>query len=80
MAEERPDLVKQRERLGDWEADTLVEKGHRGALESFVDRKSHFILLRPLGQRLEASVAPTAISLLSPFMNMVHTITRDNGK
>ncbi len=38
--EERPQVVEQRERLGDWEIDTLVGKGHQGALVSLVERKS----------------------------------------
>ena len=29
--EDRPAIVEQRDRLGDWEADTLVGQGHQGA-------------------------------------------------
>jgi len=78
--EERPELVEQRERLGDWEIDTLVGKGHRGALVSLVERKSRYTLLQPVIQRLANLVADATISLLHPFTNSVHTITGDNGK
>jgi len=78
--EERPPLVEQRERLGDWEVDTLVGKGHRGALVSLVERKSRYTLLQPVTQRLADLVADATISLLQPFTDLVHTITGDNGK
>ena len=78
--EERPQMVEQRERLGDWEVDTLVGKGHRGALVSLVERKSRYSLLQPVTQRLANLVADATISLLQPFTDLVHTITGDNGK
>jgi transposase, IS30 family len=78
--EERPQIVEQRERLGDWEIDTLVGKGHRGALVSLVERKSRYTLLQPVTQRLANLVADATISLLHPFAGFVHTITGDNGK
>jgi len=78
--EERPQMVGQRERLGDWEVDTLVGKGHRGALVSLVERKSRYTLLQPVTQRLANLVADATISLLQPFTDLVHTITGDNGK
>lgn len=78
--EERPQIVEQRERLGDWEIDTLIGKGHRGALVSLVERKSRYTLLWPVSQRLANLVADATISLLHPFTGFVHTITGDNGK
>jgi IS30 family transposase len=78
--EERPQIVEQRTRLGDWEIDTLVGKGHRGALVSLVERKSRYTLLQPVTQRLADLVADATISLLHPFAGLVHTITGDNGK
>jgi IS30 family transposase len=78
--EERPQRVEQRERLGDWESDTLIGKGHSGALVSLVERKSRYTLLQPVTQRLADLVAQAIISLLSPLADKVHTITADNGK
>jgi len=72
--------VEQRERLGDWEVDTLVGKGHRGALVSLVERKSRYTLLQPVTQRLANLVADATVSLLHPFAASVYTITGDNGK
>lgn len=78
--EERPQVVEQRRRLGDWEIDTLVGKGHRGALVSLVERKSRFTLLQPVTHRFADLVADATILVLRPFADFVHTITGDNGK
>jgi IS30 family transposase len=78
--EQRPALVEQRKRLGDWEIDTLIGKGHHGALVSLVERKSRFTLLQPVDQCQAELVSQATISLLKPFAEKVHTITGDNGK
>ncbi|MBM3150904.1 MAG: IS30 family transposase [Chloroflexi bacterium] len=78
--EERPAIVEQRERLGDWEADTLIGKGRRGALVSLVERKSRFTLLQPVDQCLANLVSQAMLSLLEPLAGKVFTITGDNGK
>ena len=38
--EERPAIVERRERLGDWEPDTIIGKGHKQAIVSLTERKS----------------------------------------
>jgi IS30 family transposase len=45
VIENRPDVVARRERLGDWEGDTIVGAGHSGAIVSLVERKSGYVLL-----------------------------------
>ena len=37
--EERPEVVEQRARLGDWEVDLMVGKDHRGVLVTLTERK-----------------------------------------
>jgi IS30 family transposase len=64
--------VNQRERLGDWEVDTVVGKNQQGALVSLVERKSRYTLLGLVKQAM--------ISLLLPLTDRVHSITSDNGK
>jgi len=41
--EDRPEVVEARKRVGDWEADTIVGKGKKGAIVTLVDRKSRFL-------------------------------------
>lgn len=77
--EERPEAVDLRERLGDWESDTIIGKGHRGALVTLTERKSRFTLVRKVAQKSAELVAQTIIDLLS-WVQPLETITADNGK
>lgn len=76
--EERPQEVTDRSRLGDWEADTIIGKGKKGAIVTLVDRKSRFLRMGLVGHRTKEAVEKMIISLLADFP--VHTITCDNGK
>jgi len=76
--DERPQVVSERSRLGDWEADTIIGKGKKGAIVTLVDRKSRFLRMGLVGQRTKEAVKEMIISLLADLP--VHTITCDNGK
>jgi IS30 family transposase len=78
--DDRPAIVDTRQRLGDWEADTIVGKRHRGALVSLTERKSRMTLLKRVEKRTAQAVADAVIELLEPWKHLVHTITSDNGK
>jgi IS30 family transposase len=77
--EERPAVVDRRERLGDWEIDTIIGKGHRGALVTLTERRSRFTLLRKVNQKSAEQVAQAVLDLLS-WIQPLKTITSDNGK
>jgi len=74
----RPQAVEDRSRLGDWEADTIVGKGRKGAIVTLVDRKSRYLRMGLVKQRTKEMVKKMIVSLLTGFP--VHTITCDNGK
>lgn len=78
--EERPDIVEERSRLGDWEIDTVIGKGHQGALVTIVERATQKILCAQVANKTEAEVTKATITLLAPYKEHVHTITADNGK
>ena len=78
--DERPAVVDRRNRLGDWEGDTIIGRRHQGALLSLVDRKSSFTLIDKLIRRTAEQTRDAATSLLGPLKDLVHTITLDNGK
>jgi transposase, IS30 family len=40
---ERPDVIEQRNRIGDLEGDTIIGKNHKGAALNLVDRKSLYV-------------------------------------
>lgn len=78
--EQRPAIVEQRSRLGDWEADTVIGKNHRQAIVSIVERKSGFTLIRKVERRTADAVSRAMTTLLKPYRQQVHTITSDNGR
>ncbi|WP_169314624.1 IS30 family transposase [Thiothrix nivea] len=78
--DERPEVANQRERLGDWEADTMTGKGHKGALVTLDERKSKLRLAFPVANKTAEAVTGSIITLLSGFKEWVHTLTFDNGK
>ena len=43
---ERPVMVAEKSRLGDWEIDTVIGKNHQGALVTIVERFSRFALIK----------------------------------
>jgi len=78
--EHRPTLVDQRLRLGDWEVDTIVGKGHRCAVVTLTERKSRLARLAKVERKTADLVSQAIQQLLGPLQNQVHTITADNGK
>jgi len=77
---ERPAIVEQRVRIGDWEADTIVGAGRRGAILSLVERFTKFTLLHKLDAATSDQTTRALIRRLRPYQPFVHTITADNGK
>ena len=78
--EQRPQEADQRQRIGDWEADTIVGKNHKGALVTLDERKSKLRLAAPLQSKKAQDVTDAAIAVLHPIKELVETITFDNGK
>jgi len=77
--EQRPVIVDQRQRLGDWEVDLVIGKNHSGAVVTLTDRKSRFTLLRKVASKAADVVAQAMIELLN-WVGYLETITSDNGK
>jgi len=78
--DQRPAVVDTRQRLGDWEVDTMIGKRHKQAIVTLLERKSRLVLLRKVEQRTAEAVADAITHLLKPWILDVHTITADNGK
>ena len=76
---ERPDIVEQKQRIGDWEGDTIVGAGHKGAIVSLVDRASKYTLLQHVERKCAEPVKEAIIQALADIKQKVHTITYDNG-
>jgi IS30 family transposase len=78
--DDRPSIVDTRQRLGDWEVDTIIGKGHHQAIVSLTERKSRLALVRKVDRKTANAVADAVIDLLKPLDGDLHTITADNGK
>jgi len=78
--EQRPAIVDQRERYGDWEGDLVIGAGQQQALVTLNERKSRYTLIGKVARKTAQAVSDTMISLLTPFSSFVHTLTTDNGK
>lgn len=79
FVDQRPKVVDQRRRIGDWEADTMWKPREKGALLTLVERKTGYTLLSWIPDRKAERVADTITSLLSDFKERVYTLTVDNG-
>ena len=75
----RPKIVERKERIGDWEVDTIVGKGHNGAIVTMVDRASKLTKLCLVSRKTSSNIAEALITKLQPINDHVLTITADNG-
>jgi len=79
MITERPKIVEEKERLGDWEIDTIIGSSHRGAIVSMVDRASKLTKLAKVNRKTAAEVTKALVQTLKPLEACVLTLTSDNG-
>ena len=78
--DDRPAIVDAKRRFGDWEGDTVIGKGHRGALVTLVERKSLYTVIRAVLNKTAEAVRNAVTEGLTPHRDRVHTITYDNGR
>lgn len=79
--ENRPAVVADKSRFGDFEIDTIIGKDKRGAIVTIVERSNGFLLMEKLEKGKNADgLKDAVIRLLLPYKGRIHTITSDNGK
>jgi len=78
--DDRTQVVDDKSRIGDWEIDTIIGKGHSGALVTIAERVTKLTVSTRVNSKSAADVTQATIALLKPFEDIVHTITADNGK
>jgi len=77
----RPAEANRRERLGDFEGDTIVSRGKRSGLVTLVDRKSRYLLAAKLQDRTAQRTRKKIERLLRSLPpDQRRTATFDNGK
>ncbi len=78
---ERPDVVEQRQRLGDWEGDTVVGKGRSGYVMTNVDRASRYLIARKLERPTATAVEGAMVDSMRRLPpDKRRTQTFDNGR
>lgn len=80
LIDDRPLIVKDKSRIGDFEGDLVIGKNHKGALATLVDRHSKFSLIAKVPNKSANNVTDAIVSMLKPIKEHLHTITFDNGK
>ena len=78
--DDRPDIVDQKCRIGDWEIDTAIGKRHQGVLIVAVERKSKLSVIGWSRYKKAKPVSKEIIRMLKPYKKHILTITVDNGK
>lgn len=78
--DQRPDIVEEKSRIGDWEIDTIIGKNHVGAIVSLVDRASKYTRIHLVPNKKASVVSAAIVSELKDLKGKTHTLTADNGK
>lgn len=76
---DRPVRADKRQRIGDFEADTIIGAGHQQAIVTLNDRKTGLLLMKKVERKTSENVSHAIIELLTPYRGLVKTITSDNG-
>jgi len=80
MIDERPKEVEEKQRLGDWELDTVIGAQGGHVLVTMVERKSRYTLIRKATRKGANEVGFELFSALREHPDKVLTLTADNGK
>ena len=77
--DQRPDCINNKERVGDWEIDTIIGKDNKGAIVTIAERATAFVLIAKLNGKNAIDLAKAVVRLMAPFKDLVLSITADNG-
>jgi IS30 family transposase len=78
--DKRPEIVERRERIGDWEGDTIIGRERTIHILTHVERRSGLLLADKLERgTAELTKAKTTERFKTITKNKKHTITYDNG-
>jgi len=78
--DQRPEVINQKERFGDWEIDTIIGNNQKGAIVTITERTTNFFMMRKLEKGKDSkALAKVVTEMLLPYKANVHSITADNG-
>jgi len=78
--DDRPQVVDERKRIGDWEGDTVESKDHKPGVNTLVERKTGYVFIT----KLKNKTSGATVKAVSSRMNILpkkarRTLTVDNG-
>lgn len=80
--DQRPTCIDKKKRVGDFEMDTIIGKGQKGAILTLVERVTGFTIIRLLKQGKDARALAREVNKALRYykkMGILHSITTDNG-
>ena len=77
---QRPPIVDNKGRVGDFEVDLVIGANHKGALVTINERRTGYTKVKHVKSKNSKTVAKAIIRALKPIKEFCHTITSDNGK
>lgn len=78
--DDRPPIVDRRERIGDWEIDTVIGRQGGSVLVTAVERKTRYSVIALSEDKSAKNVKCALVEALQPFSDALKTMTYDNGK
>ena len=76
---ERPKIVEEKARIGDWEGDCVISAISKTAILTVVDRHSKFTRIKKLGRKTADNVRTAMKTVMGSLPYPVFTVTYDNG-
>ena len=78
-SDDRPAVVDERSRIGDWEGDTVMGKGCKSALLTLVERKTRYIRIIRRTCKRAVLLAQAVLGGMRDIADQVKTITFENS-
>jgi len=72
--DERPPIVAEKTRIGDWEGDLVIGKDQQGALVTLADRVSRYTLAGLVKSKHAEGVTAVIQSLFEPYRETPHEV------
>ena len=81
MIDERPQVVNERRRIGDWESDTIEGRKGSGLIATHVDRKARYTIAVKVADKSAETVTMATLKAMKTLPSeKIKTMTFDNGK
>lgn len=77
--DDRPTVINERTRVGDWERDLMFGDSRKAALLTFVERKTLYTVIRKVESKSPREIAEKTIEVIKGLNGQALSITNDNG-